>query len=82
MSEYFISKSSVELLSFPTAALMWAYGLILSMVPITLEQLYGEHCSKNIPLFWSAYGAYIVVPLLAMVRVANTPVFRQRLKVE
>lgn len=56
--------------------LMWGWGLLLSMVPIVAEQTMGKHAAKDVKMFWLAYGMYIIVPLLAILRVAMLPVFR------
>ena len=45
------------------------------MVPIVAEQTVGEYAAKDLRMFWIAYGMYIVVPLVAMLRVAFSPVF-------
>lgn len=56
-------------------ALMWGYGLLVTMVPITAEQLFGQHASKNVGLFLAAYGPYVVVPAVAMLRAWRSPMF-------
>lgn len=56
-------------------ALLWGWGLLLSMVVVTHEQLYGPYPTKNLTLFLVAYGAYALVPLGVMGRVARTPLF-------
>lgn len=56
-------------------ALMWGYGLILSMIVVVREELYGQYPAKDIPLFLLAYGAYAVMPVVVMARVAHSPVF-------
>ena len=45
------------------------------MVPIMREQFYGKYAAKDVFLLTVAYGAYILVPLFIMLRVARTPVF-------
>lgn len=54
---------------------MWGWGLVLSMVVTTREQLEGEHQTKNLTLFFLAYGPYMFIPIVIMLRVASTPVF-------
>ena len=54
---------------------MWGYGLLLTMVVIVREELFGKYKSKDITIFALAYGGYILIPLLIMLRVAWTPVF-------
>lgn len=56
-------------------ALMWGWGLLLSMIIVAHEELYGPYPAKNVMLFFAAYGAYAVMPLVIMVRVARTPLF-------
>lgn len=56
-------------------ALMWGYGLLVTMVPITAEQLFGQHASKSVALFLAAYGAYVLVPVVAMLRAWRSPMF-------
>ena len=59
---------------------MWAYGLLLTMFVTIREQLFGKYKTKDITMFAAAYGAYIIVPLLVMLRVACTPVFSLSVK--
>ena len=61
-------------------ALMWGYGLLLCMFVIVREQLWGEHAAPEPLMFWMAYSAYIFMPLLVMLRVAWTPVFKPATK--
>ena len=56
-------------------ALMWGYGLLLTMFVVLKEELYGPYPTKNATLFLAAYGPYALIPLLVMVRVARYPVF-------
>ncbi|XP_064392171.1 sigma intracellular receptor 2-like [Halichondria panicea] len=56
-------------------ALLWAYGLLLTMFVVVREQLMGEHATPNVPIFFAAYSTYIIVPALVMLRVARAPVF-------
>ncbi|XP_019850083.1 PREDICTED: uncharacterized protein LOC109580930 isoform X1 [Amphimedon queenslandica] len=56
-------------------ALMWGWGLLLTMIIVAHEQLYGPHPAKDVTLFFIAYGAYAVMPLVIMGRVAMTPLF-------
>ena len=46
------------------------------------EQLVGKYATKNVPLFLAAYSAYGLIPLLTMIRVAATPVFGKKKKVQ
>ena len=54
---------------------MWAYGLMLSMVVVIREELYGPYPTKDVLLFSVAYGGYVLVPIMVMLRVLRTPVF-------
>lgn len=54
---------------------MWGWGLLLTMVVVMREELYGEYATKDVLLCSIAYGGYVAVPLLVMIRVASTPVF-------
>ena len=45
------------------------------MIIVAHEQLYGPHPAKDVTLFFVAYGAYAVMPLVIMGRVAMTPLF-------
>jgi len=58
----------------PTA-LMWAWGLLLSMTAIAREQLEGPYKTDNVAVITAAYGAYAIIPVLVMIRVARAPVF-------
>ncbi len=58
-----------------SAALMWSYGLLLSMTLTVREELFGEYAAPDRTMFALAYGAYVLVPILVMLRVAWTPVF-------
>ena len=46
------------------------------MAVVVREQLYGPYPTKNIQMFFLAYGGYILMPLTVMLRVAWTPVFK------
>ena len=39
------------------------------------EQIEGPYKTNNLPVIIAAYGGYIAVPVLVMIRVALTPVF-------
>ena len=39
------------------------------------EELFGKYKTKDVTMFVIAYGGYILVPLLVMLRVAWMPVF-------
>ena len=54
---------------------MWSYGLLLCMFITTREQLFGEYAAPDCTMFALAYGSYIFMPILVMLRVAWTPVF-------
>ncbi len=54
---------------------MWGYGLLLNMVVVVRMELFGEDATPNLAMFLVAYSAYVVVPILLMLRVAWTPVF-------
>lgn len=58
------------------AGLMWGWGLLLCMAVTVKEQLYGPYPTKNLTLFAIAYGGYIIMPLMVMLRVAWSPVFK------
>lgn len=58
-------------------ALLWGWGLLLCMFMVVHEQLYGPYPTKNVMIFAVAYGPYIIMPLVVMVRVARTPLFEQ-----
>ena len=62
-------------LNFFTPALMWGYGLLLTMVVVVKEELYGYYHTKDVLLFSLAYGGYVLVPIMVMLRVVRTPVF-------
>lgn len=57
------------------AVLMWAYGHLLIMFVVMREELFGQYAAPNPMVIWLAYGGYIVIPILMMLRVAWTPVF-------
>lgn len=52
--------------------------MLLTMIVVVREQLYGKYHTKDTTMFFLAYGAYIFVPLLVMFRVASAPVFRKQ----
>ena len=54
---------------------MWAYGVLLSMVVVVKEELYGQYRTKDVLLFSLAYGGYVLVPIMVMLRVVKAPVF-------
>ena len=62
------------ILSNPVA-LCWAWGLLLSMVVIVREELYGEYPTKNVTVFAIAYGAYILMPMVVIIRMLQPPLF-------
>ena len=45
------------------------------MIVIMMEQVYGEHPSKNVTLLMMGYGGYMVMPMVVMARMIQTPVF-------
>ena len=57
------------------AGLMWGWGLLLCMFVVIKEQLYGPYPTKDVRLFFVAYGAYLLMPIFVMIRVARYPVF-------
>ena len=57
-------------------ALCWAWGLLLNMIVIVREELYGEYPTKNITLFLIGYGAYVLMPIVVIVRMLQAPLFR------
>lgn len=63
-----------------TTALMWGYGLLLTMFVVTREELYGEYAAPDVAMFLMAYGSYAAVPILVMLRVASYPVFNSKQK--
>ena len=60
---------------FLIIALCWAWSLFLNMIVIVMEQLYGEYPSKNVTLLMMGYGGYMVMPMVVMARMIQTPVF-------
>ena len=61
--------------SLYVAALLWGYGLLLTMFVVVREELFGEYATPNSAVFLAAYGSYIAMPILVMLRVARQPVF-------
>jgi hypothetical protein len=49
--------------------------LAYSMVVILAESVWGDVPSTNLPIFLSAYGAYLLMPLLLLVRVYPQTLF-------
>ncbi len=45
------------------------------MFIVVREQLFGEHATKDVKIFLAAYGGYIMVPIIVLLRVASTPLF-------
>lgn len=56
-------------------ALMWSWGMFLILLACIREQIAGPHKTSNLPVVLGAYGGYIVIPVLLMLRMASTPVF-------
>jgi len=56
-------------------ALCWAWGLLLNMIVIVREELYGEYPTKNVTLFLMGYGAYVLMPVVVIVRMLQAPLF-------
>lgn len=54
---------------------MWGYGLLLTMFVVVREELFGQYAAPDPVIFALAYGPYIAIPLLMMLRVAWTPIF-------
>ena len=54
---------------------MWGWGVLLTMVVILREEFFGKYATKDPFLFSLAYGGYMLMPLLVMLRVARTPIF-------
>ena len=55
--------------------LMWGYGLLLTMVVVLREELFGAYPTKDVKLFLMGYGPYALMPIIIMARVARYPVF-------
>ena len=60
---------------YPIVALCWAWGLLLNMIVIVMEQLYGEYPTKNVTLFTMAYGSYVLMPIVVVLRMIQSPLF-------
>lgn len=71
----FVAEMCVVIFFFFPAALMWSYGLLLMMAIVVREQLFGEFAAPDVLMFALAYGSYIVIPALVLLRVARAPVF-------
>lgn len=56
-------------------ALMWGWGLLICMAVVTREELYGLYPTKDVQVFAAAYGAYALMPIIVMLRVARAPLF-------
>ena len=54
---------------------MWSWGMFLILLACIREQIAGPYKTSNIPVVLGAYGGYIVIPVLLMLRMASTPVF-------
>ena len=61
-------------------ALMWAWGLLLSLLACMREQIEGPYKTDNVPVIVAAYGGYILIPVLVMIRMAWSPVFSSNKK--
>jgi hypothetical protein len=48
--------------------LLWSGALLVTMVPVYYLTLVGEYASPRPDVFFAAYGAFIVVPILLFVR--------------
>ena len=70
-SEYSLSLS---------LALMWAWGMFLVLLACIREELVGPYKTSNVPVVLAAYGGYVAVPLLLMLRMASAPVFGNKEK--
>lgn len=45
------------------------------MAVVTREELYGLYPTKDVQVFAAAYGAYALMPIIVMLRVARAPLF-------
>lgn len=59
---------------------MWAWGLLLALLPSIREQMEGPYKTDHFMVVAATYGTYVIVPILVMIRVASTPVFNQSIK--
>lgn len=50
----------------------------MTMVVVVREELYGEYATPNPAMFLAAYGSYVAVPIIVMLRVATDPVFGKK----
>lgn len=55
---------------------MWAWGMVLILLACIREQVEGPYKTSNVTVILVAYGGYIIVPLLLMIRMVSTPVFQ------
>ena len=67
---------------FSCSALLWGYGLILTMFVVIREELFGKYAAPDPMIVAAAYGGYIMVPVIVMLRVAWTPLFKTKAKRE
>lgn len=54
--------------SMRNASLVWAGHMLAILWVILFTELVGEPRTKNVPLLFVAYGIYVVVPILLIVR--------------
>mmetsp|Transcript_8873 Transcript_8873/g.24083 ORF Transcript_8873/g.24083 Transcript_8873/m.24083 type:complete len:149 (-) Transcript_8873:638-1084(-) len=48
--------------------LMFAWGMLATCIPISLESVYGHVPSPNPGMFMAGYGAYLVFPFMLIIR--------------
>jgi len=53
----------------------FAWGMLVTLVVIFIESVAGEVKTPNLTVFTSAYGPYLVFPLILMYRLRNQNVF-------
>lgn len=54
---------------------MWAWGMVLTLLACIREQIEGPYKTNNVPVIVAAYGGYIAIPVLVMIRMFFSPVF-------
>ena len=57
---------------------MWSWGLLLTLLACIREQLVGPYKTDNVPVIMAAYGGYVAIPVLLMIRMYPSPAFAKQ----
>jgi hypothetical protein len=61
-------------------ALFWCGSILTILFVIVFEELFGTYSTKDVVQFSVAYGGYILVPVVILVRFWSDPVWEKNAK--